>query len=63
MFDTPPARFSPRVGIPCPRCERWLPSWVMLGIHVSGHVLAADEILERDRKRRERRKGVYEHSH
>ncbi len=54
-MDTPPHRFTPRLGIPCPRCPRWLDSWVMLGIHVSGHV-HADELMERDRRARERRR-------
>lgn len=56
MFDTPPAKFSPRVSIPCPYrdCSRWLSSWVMLGIHVSGHVLA-DEILKGLKRKPSRR--------
>ncbi len=59
-MDTPPHRFTPRcasrAGIPCPRCPRWLDSWVMLGIHVSGHI-HADELMKRERRLRERFSG------
>lgn len=55
MNDTPPYRFTPRTGIPCPYCTRWLSSWVMLGIHVDGHVKAAEE-MERIRRERASRK-------
>jgi hypothetical protein len=55
VIDTAPHRFTPRTGIPCPYCARWLGSWVMLGIHVDGHVKAA-ELLKRIWRERASRK-------
>jgi len=53
--DIQPHRFTPRTGIPCPHCDRWLQSWVMLGIHVDGHV-KAEELMERIRREKASRK-------